>query len=51
MWVYYLVLGVFFTLLAIKAIDVVAATVKNQRDSVRKQGFLDSLLETLLTGR
>lgn len=51
MWVYYLSLGVILTVLAIKAIDVVGAALQNQRDSVRKQDFLDSLLETLLTGK
>lgn len=51
MLVYYLVLGVVFMLLAIKAIDVVAAALKNQRDSVRKQDFLDALIETILLGK
>lgn len=51
MWVYYLVLGVVFTVLALKVIDTVAATLKNQRDSVRKQDFLDALIETLLIGK
>jgi len=49
MWVYYTVLFLFFLFVGIKVVEVTADTLKNQRDSVRKQDFLDSFIETLLT--
>jgi len=51
MWVYYAVLGVLFLAIAIKVIDTVCAVVKNQRDAVRKQDFLDALIEAIVCGR
>lgn len=47
MWVYYLVLIGFFLLVGIKVADATASALRVHKNTVRKQGFLDSFIEAI----
>lgn len=49
MWVYYALLGIFATLIMIKAAEIIACILRRQRDAVRREDWLDLLIEAIIT--
>jgi len=49
MWVYYAVVTVLFTLVMIKIVEAAVTVIRRQRDSVRKEDWLDLFIETIIS--
>ncbi len=48
MQVYYALVIALFVLAAVKVVDLVAYTIRRQRDSVSKEDWLDLLIEAII---
>jgi len=49
MWVYYLLLGICATAVMIKVVDAATYAIRRQHDAVRKEDWLDLLIEAFIS--